>query len=308
MLSSAYNSHTSGPSVSQCIDGISHLVEVRDRVDLPLSALLVLDGYWHFIRQHQELATLSYHSHSSSPSTSTLYLTSRQQELVALLKRFQHSVIPLLEGPPRKHVTLIHEVLTMYLHIRMSELQLFAGKQGEQASRDAFSRLKLWIASSESRASVRHAAQVLRTAAQLRPGSVRDFIAIAVYHASLTLWSYGTIARASSDVLTRPSGARIVLDEPENELVESFVAIGQGKPCISIYDPDGQTAEEPAELDNPPAVMRACLRVLEGNFGKLAQGLKMPLLVENLVKLMRDLGTNAFIMVGSDGVGALVPG
>ena len=299
-------SPSTAPSLADCIHDILNLTSAGDSVDFVLSILAVLHGYWGLIWGFRQLVSL-YNSHAiGETTTNRLMITSRQHELSQMLKRFRRNVIGRVEGESRHMIILILELLTMYLHVSMEELQLFAGKEGAEDSRRVFPRLRLWAQEHDSKQSVWSAGQVLKSAKLFAPGSLRNFCAIAVYHASLTLWSYGVVHRAfttsdGQDLSAFDVFEPFALDGEESERSKRFLLLGQGAPFISSvleYSINSSITAIPADsapLTSPTAVMRVCLQVLENNFKVESDNhdANLPPLVANLGILMKDLSTAA---------------
>ena len=91
----------------------------------------------------------------------------------------------------RAELLITIELFLMILHISMDELECFAGKHGGEAASQAITSLERWFGIEESRKAVWHAGQVSRWATHLSSTDLRDFYAVAVYHAGILLWDYG---------------------------------------------------------------------------------------------------------------------
>ena len=79
----------------------------------------------------------------------------------------------------------------MKLHVSLNDIQLFSGRAGEEEARRVYPQIRAWTEESESRTAVWHAGQLFRTARSFEKTRLRDFYAVAVHHAALTLWVYG---------------------------------------------------------------------------------------------------------------------
>jgi hypothetical protein len=289
------------PSIADCIHDISNLTSVGDSIDFPLSALAVLHGYWRLVWSYRQLASLHNCSTTGETSTSLLMPEARQSELSQMLKRFRKCVLGRLQDSSRHTLGMIQELLNMYLHVSMEELQIFAGKEGVDDSRHILPRLHAWTQDRNSKQSIWSAGQVLRSAKRFAPGSLRDFYAIAVYHASLTLWSYSVIHRAhkrsaGQDLSVLDINETFALDGPESKKSDRFLLFGHGTPFISSVDYPAESGfvslpAVSALITDPTAVMRVSLQILESNFRTRneQEPTNVPPLVENLVTLMRDL-------------------
>ena len=167
--------------------------------------------------------------------------------------------------------------------------------------------LKTWFENRKARQAVWHAGQVIRAAVTFSAESVeRDFYAVALYHASLAVWVYGMVSLGSSRSRMRRTENNIVDGAGNDEIVfldgedtaesRRFIALSRGVPAIrDLPSPscaDGRrVASGYARLDNPKAVMEVVIEILTRNCTAGTSGL--PLLIENLAQLVRDLGNAA---------------
>ncbi|KAK3117131.1 hypothetical protein LTR53_001788 [Teratosphaeriaceae sp. CCFEE 6253] len=199
-------------------------------------------------------------------------------------------------------VMLTLELLMMLLHVDIEDIQNFSGKLGEEEARTAFPKVSAWIQHGESRTAVYHAGQVFRVARCFEKTRLRDFHAVAVYHAALTLWVYGMVTsnaarksggqspnqtpRMSSGALHGTVGATssqsVHLDTTDERPARAFQLLGQGTPGISNLD------AEFVPLSNSNALMSTAATILKSNFPQSRNGL--PPLVANLANLMDELG------------------
>jgi len=215
---------------------------------------------------------------------------------------------------------MLEELFLMNLHVSFEELQLFAGKEGNEEAQRVYPLLKQWFDNEKSRRAMFHAGQVVRAAVAFPPNHLRDFYAIALYHASLAFWVYGMLSLGSSRSRKRrnqtsslyPTTNGSLSSSPydygnnantaaDNELIwldgdstaetERFITIHRGTPVLS----DNMAGNGGfVRLDDPRAVMETMVNVMGRNcpHGKA----NVPPLVENLGLLMRDLGHAARIV------------
>jgi hypothetical protein len=124
--------------------------------------------------------------------------------------------------------------------------------------------------------------------------TIRGFVAVAVYQASLALWVYGLIAENPGSgqglnnlLVDATRNLPVWLDEPENSEVQRFIRLERGTPFIRGLRNSGMPA---AVLHDPSSVMDIILHVIRSNFDP---GGSKPALVENLIQLMTGLRTAA---------------
>lgn len=186
---------------------------------------------------------------------------------------------------------LLLEHLGMSAHVSLEDLQAFAGKDDEEESHRVYPLVKQWIRGSECRAAICHASQLLREAKSFPKGTLVEFWAVSVYHASITLWAYGELLKrlppgenSPQTGYDDPEELPIYLDGPNTDVLRRFVETGRGGPRIS------GPAEEDVDVRNPKAVMRAVCGLLKNNASDEGnKTLSMSPLVEGLTQLMEDL-------------------
>jgi hypothetical protein len=236
-----------------------------------------------------------------------LISSSWHQELSQLLEHFN---ITLNEcaGGIRLEERMIKELFMMNLHVSFEELQLFAGKEGSEEAQRVYPLLKIWFENRKSRQAVWHAGQVIRAALAFPPNQLRDFYAVALYHASLAVWVYGMVSLGSSRSRTRKNEGVTSQGGVETEIVylngedtpeaRRFIAISRGVPAIHELPSQSVGRHEQglgfARLDDPKAVMEVVIGILTRNCTAGNCGLAP--LIENLAQLVRDLGNAARII------------
>ncbi|KAK5146736.1 hypothetical protein LTR32_001718 [Rachicladosporium monterosium] len=197
-------------------------------------------------------------------------------------------------------IMLTLQLLMMLLHVDIEDVQTFSGKLGEEEARRVSPKILQWSQNAESRVAVFHAGQIFRVARTFEKTRLRDFYAVALYHAALTLWVYGMITtsaarksgRQSPSVMTpRLSNtshqnvaqpARIPLDTADDRAARSFQLLGQGTP--GVYN----LQSEFVPLPSSRGLMSTAASILKANFPQSTNGL--PPLIDNLANLMGEIG------------------
>ncbi|KAF9638568.1 c6 zinc finger domain containing protein [Lasiodiplodia theobromae] len=297
-------------------------------IDHDFSALIVLHGIWGMVWEFNQLQlTLKA---NSGEYNSSLVMKHRHQELCQTVHHLRISVNS-WRVTPAPEITLLLELQLLYLHLSIEDVQLFAGKEDQDDARRVLPALQQWMHDTYARTAVWQAARVLRAAKTFPRKQLRNFWAIALYHASLGLWTYGIIKQAtasasvsatctalppaasssSASTLDPNLGSTVWLEGPETPDVQRFVTLGRGRPVISsstrgIGASSGDQRLVP--LSDPEATMNVVLDTLRKNFSATTKGPRgdvmedqqeagatglLPPLVENLVQLMRDLGKAA---------------
>ncbi len=284
----------------------------RDHIDTSLCSLAVLHGFWGQIWALQEASRFHLVNQTDQGSaTHRVLLTAQHRELYQDIQSFATRVSDLAKQP--SGIVIIVEFFMMTLHVSPDELQRFAGKSGEEEASRAATNLQKWIQTADARKAAWHAGQIFRAAKSMPPAELRDFHAIAVYFASLTLWAYGLLSSSNdtreSDGHALPSRTQeerdnlvhMSLDGPETRETRVFLSLDQGLPGLNYSYVHGETVFE--SLNNPNMVLKIAREIYRNNFPALEEPL--PPLVENLGNLMRDLGSlpgSRFSRSGSESI------
>ncbi|KAG6048031.1 hypothetical protein E4U17_007307 [Claviceps sp. LM77 group G4] len=280
------------PSIGDLFHDVHLLTENNARLDTQFSISIFLHGFWALILEYSQLSSV----HKSRSYANSLggdpnfLLSSRHQELVKDLQSFHLIAANWQDMSPREHLLL--NLLMMNLHISIDDLQLFLGKEGEDQARRVYPLLQQWITTSEARSSVWCASQVLRYAGLFPPSHLKDFYAVAVHHASITLWTYGVVTRANRRQYVSSQWAvePVYLDSEDSNAIQRFIGLEQGRPLIKGPIVGGRTQE--ASLHDPHACMSIAEDTLRVNFAQASEG--MPSIVENLMRLIKQLGNAAW--------------
>lgn len=272
-------------SLTEALQDMSSITHCRAQIDVQYSALILLHGLWSLVWEYRQLSSIGG---VQSKYWNGLVLSSRHAELCSALQQFRLDSLKWGVLCPRVRLDL--ELISMHLHMSLEELQLYAGKEDIEEAQQAYNSARRWFDSPSSRQAIWHAGQVLKAAASFSPGSLFDSFVIAVYHASMALWSFGVVGK--SDGLPPPSlmmgahaqqGPFISLDQEETLDLPGFVAQARGLPGLT--GKDGRFIP----LEDTDAVMEHVADLLSSNWKSGSQ----PLLVDNVRKLMLDLGKAA---------------
>jgi Fungal specific transcription factor domain/Fungal Zn(2)-Cys(6) binuclear cluster domain len=295
------------PHLAQCIHDVTPLSKSQGLVDLQMSILIILYGIWSLIWEYRQLNSVAKLQSAEHRWNGALMSSSWHQELCQLLYHFRMHASEWEDGM-KPEAILIHERSLMNLHVSFEDVQLFAGKEGDEEARRAYPLLKQWAETRESRQAVWHAGQVLRAATECHPKQLREFSAVALYHASLAFWAYAVVSRPSKSARKQPLPASqhqsnvtdhelVWLDGEDGPDVQRFIAVGRGMPVIRDWTKDSGAEQEEkyAALSDVKAVMDITITILRQN--ETSDERMSPPLVKNLSQLMRDLG-NAALGIG----------
>jgi hypothetical protein len=295
-----YLSSQSSSSIPTFMDAMQEqeiLHELSSKVDIHLTAISLLHGFWGQIWSLLE----SKKFYPASKSTHRLALHTSHTELYRDLNSFSMHLPSLTRNSPE--ALLISELLQMILHVHPEDLQRFAGKFGEEEERKASESFAEWSKTKEARIAIWHAGQIFSAAGRLMPAQNRGFNAIALYYSSLTLWVYGLMVSGtsptvpatpqnmqllSSSISTSHSGqAHVVLNEPETNKNGVFFTSNIGIAVISVASGDVEGGKKFVELTHTNKILEITRNIYRSNFPVLEEPL--PPLVENLGNLLRDL-------------------
>lgn len=282
-LSQTRNPQERIPSLTDILQDTSQLFCYENKVDMQLAGLVIMHALYALIWEHSQLNRIA---RNHEGYWSGVVLDSRQQEIFNALQQFRVQCGSCQKTP---EVMLSLEVVSMHLYMSLEELQLYAGKEDKEEARRVYYSLRQWANSSASRRAVSHAGQVIRAARDFEPDTLRDFNAIAVYHASLAFWCYGVVLQAQR-VETEQNPrcplsecqTQVFLDDNETLEQHTYISFGNGRPGI-------RGSNGPVFLEDTPGIMEAVRDILLSNYRKTPPA---PLSM-NLMQLMDDLGKAA---------------
>ncbi|KAI0910545.1 hypothetical protein F4823DRAFT_589981 [Ustulina deusta] len=282
------------PCLGDLLRDVNLLAANHRRLDTQYSISIYLHAFWNLIFEWRQLSAV----HRSNPFQNNyqtgpnLILNSRHQELCKVLSSFQLVTADWHASFSAQEALLLNLVL-MNLHVSLDDLQLFAGKEGEDQARRVYPILQQWSESTEARQALWRAAQILRQAKMFPSGHLKQFYAVGVHHAALALWAYGVVTRATrNQSFINTSKEVVYIDGLESAEVQRFIEFGHGRPTIrGVRCDDGRESTESA-LEDPRSCMEIAEEVLRMNFNTGQEVL--PPMVENLCHLIKQLGGAAW--------------
>ncbi|KAJ5701956.1 hypothetical protein N7488_009504 [Penicillium malachiteum] len=256
----------------------------------PLVAQVVMHGFWSQVWAYQESQRFfRANGQLAMQATTTLWLSCQHEDLAKRIEISQKALST--QGPDPSRAQIVAEFCLMALNVSLRELQHFAGRLGEQEAATTHHLLPDWMVGPEFKTAVWHAGQILRIARSAPAAQLREFSAVVVYQASLTLWAYGlfsiSMTKLGSPQLFPTSyqgdGCQVLLDGPNSADTTAFVIFGKGKPGISV-GPDRLFCP----LTDIRTIMTAACDVYRDNFNPETE--TFPPLLEGMMNLMTDLG------------------
>lgn len=310
-LAEGCRTRSSLPPVMALSGNIRVLDDLESATDKALCLLIACHSKSYEVHQYRQQALLLANMENQVRSDRWLAHARLQKDLYEDLSAMLTYCE--LQTDPLNEALFTLEYLMVLLHVSIEEIQLFAGKSGEEEARRVYAQIRNWADDATSRITVWHAGQVLRIARSFEGTKLRDFYAVAVYHCTLTLWVYGMVtshtartSEAQTPVVGQQShgitntnigtasSQPVFLDGEENKIVRAFRQLGHGKPCLKRSDAWIDTESRRGEhtshicyLDHAKGIMLLGADILERNYPRSRNGL--PPLVENLVNLMREL-------------------
>lgn len=257
------------PSFVSCMSDPQTMGAVKKSIDLELTLYIVLLSHWCLAREYTQLSSANKAQLAGDVQwAGTILASSKRQELLRMLHAFYVAIESWNVFVP-KEVHMTAQLLRMNLSVAFEDLQLLAGKEGEEEARRVFPHLKQWYHTHECRQAMWHAGQVL-LAARRPPGRspnasnastpdtpwLRDFHAVALYHAGLAFWVYGLLTKAiniehqrgeTGHPLELPidyQGELVFLDGSDSDeklsnARDRFVGMNKGRAVISSISPFG---------------------------------------------------------------------
>ncbi|KFZ03966.1 hypothetical protein V502_10519 [Pseudogymnoascus sp. VKM F-4520 (FW-2644)] len=300
---------TTQPSL-QIIDvvhDLSIIGELHSEIDIGLCCTVAIHAFWCQIWAFRE--SWKFHAiNKSRDSIHHLWLVTQQRELYQQLEVFGQTMLSM--QAPQAEQFIVVELLLMILHVSTEELQHFAGKYGEEAASVVLASLERWSGTEQARRAVWHAGQVFRWASLMPRTELRDFYAIAVYFASLALWTFGHLSSPDTPNGLRGQNNHSSLESDSNSNctflainsedisgARSFIAGRQTTPVLVPVKsklPFKETESNNnalVRLDDPNMILQMAQDLYRSNFQVEGEPLPLPPLVENMANLMRDLGS-----------------
>jgi hypothetical protein len=264
------------PSFVQCIWSVEQIGVVRNHADIDMTNYLVLLSHWTLVFEYRQLDA-AQKAQTVEPSWSAgLIANSKCRELRNLFEHFQNVIDAWGIGVPRQ-IVMVTELMRMYLCVSIEDLQLLAGKEGEEQARRVYPTMKAWHQSADSRVAIWHAGQILRASreggknAQETASPLTDFAAVVVYHAGVCLWVYGLLSRVPAEDLhpsLPPPAPPVLLDDAARASTNAteiffiedacslsssernrFIALNQSLPAVRSHWAQGSNRLGPEDSD-----------------------------------------------------------
>lgn len=270
---------------------------LHEHVDVDLCCITLQYGYWSQIWSFQQSNKFYLQNEHLKNAQKKLWLATQQAELYREIQDFGSQLSSF--NRETYEIKIVQELYMMLLHVSPEELQLYAGKSGEEESSRASKGLQNWVQSADARKAVWHAGQVFYAGKFLHPAEIRGFYAISIYLAALTLWAYSHIStpmnrngeimpkHQGSEKSDRTLGNKVVLDGERSRETRIFLSAGHGDPCLTEHISEHETIF--ASLEDPNVVLKIARQIYRNNYPVLNEPL--PPLVQNLGNLMRDLSS-----------------
>jgi len=295
-----------GVSIAHCISFLPQILDQPD-LDVALSALVAIHCVWAIVWNNSQLSAIVRGPLRNEPLPNALLAsTPWENGIPQFLENFRLILLDWNELF-RPEMALVLERTLLNVHVSFEQVQLFAGKEGEEEARRMFPILRQWSTTSDARKAVWHAGQVLKAATHCASTHLRDFQAICLYHAGMTFWAYAVLlASPSGQQQLHPrcqshpracsgfgSAELVCLDGNDGPAVQKFVALGRGSPVINPLTSTSHSGlARPIHLEDQKAVMDVCIKLLRRKSPGEEDRSSLPL-VENLSQLMGDLGNAA---------------
>lgn len=286
------------------MDDSAYILEHQQYFDYDLSLLLITASIWPRLWQYHEMIVAGRNSGSRDDRHGSLITSSKRQDLLRLLELISMNAKE-WNVDLKPAIWLLHEQCSMHLCVSLEEVQLLAGKEGEDECRRVFPLLKAWVKTPEARQALFHAGQIIRAAKEYGKFMLRDASAVAVYHAGLVFWAYAITSRdeqkfSPESVPSRASDSHgsdlIRLDAAESPETRRFLLLGRGVPCIHAYvQAENGPIIRDVPLTDPTDVMSTISTILQKQYDGMEGG--CPPLIANLSRLMLLLG-KAYISHG----------
>jgi hypothetical protein len=282
------------PSLHDCMIDISYVSTYGHLLNDRFMIMGIIGNIWRKVWEYRQDCTLYKEQRQKSAS-----LLTKENEIHQLIRNIRFGED--LTKPNNITSLLFLEIVTVHVHMSLDDVQLFTGLEGVEEARRIYPELVNWSQTPSSRQAIWHAGQVLRIAKNGPKSTLNAIGAVAVYHSALAFWTYGLMLRdpAHSARNSATYNHRYIwLDELETDEKHQFIEHATGQPVIrGLHDANNpQASPPPATLDQPARVLDVIIHVFRENWN--VPGVAMPVLVENLIKLMTGLRAAAEKFVG----------
>lgn len=304
--STAENSHANhNLSLS---DVVRTSLSQASQAEVDFEAILyTLYGFWGLVWEQQQFREAMQSGDMTVDElhdTSNSILSARREPLLKAFAMFRGR---LNSADDRDGTTsfaepmLVLEYLSMVLHVPIQAVHAFAGRDGEREARRVYPLLQEWVQSREARQGIWHAGQILRYAKAHQSRDMRDLRVVLVYQASITLWVYGVILKASRSLARSHPVGDTTLDgvvwidgEEKDAAVRKFITIAEGMPALH-GGVDSLVAEGSTCLvEDASSTMRMIILILRRPIDTL-DGAQLGL-VESITNLMGEIAKVADIL------------
>jgi hypothetical protein len=265
-------------TLSECVANFDLLETSRRVADIRLACGAIMHCIWGLVWEYRQLSSLL--NGYSRYWDNDLLMAARHGQLSRILECFRMGY--------RDEVPVQLHFIVMHTYMSLEEVETLATSDDASRAWDQ-PALTDWIKSEHSRHAIWHTGQVVRGIKALPLQALRDFMAIALYHASLTLWAYGVVFFHSMDnhgqQLAGPAlQHKIWLDGLESEDIQRFITLQRGIPVLQGLG----HAEETVFVGDPQAVLETMIKATQQNH-HLETSTQTPPLVDNLVHLLEKL-------------------
>ncbi|KAL4816049.1 hypothetical protein BDW67DRAFT_191207 [Aspergillus spinulosporus] len=282
LSASASSANARIPTLGECVANLDLLEPSRRIADIRLACGAVIHSIWGLVWEFRQLSSML--AAGSRYWDGDLLMASRHGQLRRILDCFRMAHGG--ETPVQLHLVLMH------MYVSMEELEILATTDDPSrapALDQPASALRQWVGSEQARHAIWHAGQVVRAIRMLPMQTLRDLMAIALYHASLTLWAYGMVYLRMTGLEKRSAVSlalenNVWLDGPETEDVHRYITLQRGVPALQS---PGE-APEAVFIGDPTAVLTMMIEIMLRNH--YHEGFtRTPPLVANLVHLLERL-------------------
>lgn len=277
------------PTLTESVANLDVLDCSHSIADIRLSAAAVLHCIWGLVWEYRQFNSLL--GSDSRYWDNEILMTSRRQQLIRMLQFFA------IGYKDRSAVSL--NLIHMHMYISLEEIENLATADDPHRAYGSQRALRDWHRSPDSRHAVWHAGQVVKALRAVNPQGLRDFNAIAAYHATLVLWAYSmesfyvefgsdeeTISDNLDPGICEPlnKSFQVWLDGVETDGVRQFLALSRGIPMLQNVCPE----DEPVLLRHPRTVLLLMIQLMQQNHHQ-DSAIHVPPLVANLVHLLGKL-------------------
>ncbi|KAJ5801990.1 uncharacterized protein N7503_004440, partial [Penicillium pulvis] len=236
------------------------LLYLPEIYDFDLAQFILLHCISSMIRDYQQIQGLCGSGEYDTTRIHIISSESQQHHLQSLLQSMR-IINQSRKTPEASQRSLLIELLFMHLFTPFDQIEIAAGRDGQDEAKSVYRSAKIWSQRQQARLAVSSAGQAVRYLRQIPPAQFTEFHSIIAYQVSLCLWMYGTIGAIDGSI-PADATAQFTLDTHELTKIQQWVNLKEGYPMISGFPSTKEAKNENMVALSSTSEVMICLREL----------------------------------------------